>query len=140
MTQQPDSPAIAGDPRVADEALAAGGFRFVDVPTAQVDRWEAEAEPAMEAARRLARALIRTRADGEELGLVAKELDALAERLEADADPGPAGVRFNAEGRSWEWGNAAVGLRKDAEHGQRFETMKELLRNQRRFGPTASGA
>jgi RpiR family carbohydrate utilization transcriptional regulator len=31
--------------------------------------------------------------------------------------------------------SAAVGLRRDAEHGRRFEGMKQVLRNQRQFGP-----
>jgi RpiR family carbohydrate utilization transcriptional regulator len=31
--------------------------------------------------------------------------------------------------------SSAVGLRRDAEHGQRFENMKQLLRNQRLYGP-----
>ena len=30
---------------------------------------------------------------------------------------------------------SAVGLRRDAEHGHRFENMKQLLRNQRLNGP-----
>jgi acyl-coenzyme A thioesterase PaaI-like protein len=88
-----------------------GGFHFVDVPTTHVDRWEAESTPVADAARRLNEALIRTRADGAELAAIATELQALTARLEATAHPGPAGVRFNGEGRSWEWGNAAVGLR-----------------------------
>lgn len=33
--------------------------------------------------------------------------------------------------------SAAVGLRREAEHGKRFEDMKQLLRNQRRFGPVS---
>ena len=31
--------------------------------------------------------------------------------------------------------SSAVGLRRDAEHSHRFENMKQLLRNQRKFGP-----
>lgn len=34
--------------------------------------------------------------------------------------------------------SSAVGLRRDAEHGQRFENMKQLLRNQRKNGPSLS--
>lgn len=42
----------------------------------------------------------------------AQELVRQAARILAeDADDGPAGVHFNAEGRSWNWGNAVVGIR-----------------------------
>lgn len=34
--------------------------------------------------------------------------------------------------------SAAVGLRRDREHSKRFESMKQLLRNQRQFGPAVS--
>ncbi|MGN0065974.1 MAG: PaaI family thioesterase [Nocardioides sp.] len=95
----------------AGSAEIVGGFQFVDVPTSQVDQWEADSVPVADAARRLNEALIRSRAEGEELRSIAKELEGLVERLEATAHAGPAGVRYNAEGRSWEWGNAAVGLR-----------------------------
>lgn len=98
-------PGDAGSPE------AVGGFQLLDVPTAEVDAAEAASQPAVDAARSLARALIRTRVGADELALVAKELEELTARLEADADPGPVGVRFNHEGRSWEWGNAAVGQR-----------------------------
>lgn len=102
MSEFFDDPAAAAD---------AGGFHLVDIPTAEVDALEAASAPAVEAGRRLASALIRTRVDAEELALVAKELEALTARLEADAHDGPVGVRYNHEGRSWEWGNAAVGHR-----------------------------
>lgn len=99
---------------VSLDAVSSGGFQHIEVPTSEVDRWEADAAPAVDAARRLVRALIRTRADGALLAEVADDLARVADRLEADADPGPVGVRFNSEGRSWEWGNAAVGFRNAA--------------------------
>ncbi len=105
---------MSTDPAVPVEAVAAGGFQFVDIPTHEVDRIEAQTQPVVDATRRLARALIRTRADGDELAAIAKELEDLASRLDADSDPGPVGVRYNAHGRSWEWGNAAVGQRNAA--------------------------
>ncbi|MFC6343761.1 PaaI family thioesterase, partial [Nocardioides hankookensis] len=39
------------------------------------------------------------------------EVEAVVKRLRAQQMPGPAGVRFNSEGRAWNWGNAVVGLR-----------------------------
>ena len=39
------------------------------------------------------------------------EVDTLVARLRAEQLAGPAGVRYNSEGRSWGWGNAVVGRR-----------------------------
>ena len=42
----------------------------------------------------------------------ARELVRQAEQILAeDASPEPAGIHFNTEGRSWNWGNAVVGVR-----------------------------
>ena len=39
--------------------------------------------------------------------LIREAADLLAEEV----SPGPAGVRYNGEGRSWNWGNAVIGVR-----------------------------
>lgn len=91
--------------------LHGGEFAVDPTPTAEIDRLEAVFEPLATAVRDLVDATIRTTVEDDEVGLVAKEVAALVARLQASQLPGPAGVRFNTEGRSWNWGNAVVGRR-----------------------------
>lgn len=95
----------------SDASATMGGFAHVDVPTAEIDRIEAVQAPLVAAVRRLVDVAIRTRAEGAELDAAVAGIVAATDRLAADAADGPAGVRFNSEGRSWNWGNAAVGVR-----------------------------
>jgi acyl-coenzyme A thioesterase PaaI-like protein len=54
---------------------------------------------------------IRTNVDAERIA-AARDLVRQAEQILAeDASPDPAGIHFNTEGRSWNWGNAVVGVR-----------------------------
>lgn len=82
-----------------------------DVPTAEVDRLEAVHRPLADSVRDLVEATIRTTVDDEEVAAVRAEVDALVARLRAQQLDGPAGVRYNGEGRTWSWGNAVVGER-----------------------------
>jgi acyl-coenzyme A thioesterase PaaI-like protein len=86
-----------------------GGFIHDEIPNDEVDRIEAAYAPLTTAVRELVDATIRSTVSPEEAALA--EVEAVVARLRKEQMPGPAGVRFNSEGRSWNWGNAAVGLR-----------------------------
>lgn len=86
-------------------------FSEVDIPTAEVDHREAVTGALADSVRDLLDATIRTTVDDAEITAVRAELDALTARLRAAELPGPAGVRYNREGRSWSWGNAVIGQR-----------------------------
>lgn len=89
-------------------------FKLVDVADAEVDEIEARYAPLAEAVRELVDATIRSNA-GDSVVLPAVEaVRALTAQLAADQVDGPAGVNYNATGRAWNWGNAAVGLRNPA--------------------------
>jgi acyl-coenzyme A thioesterase PaaI-like protein len=88
-----------------------GGFRFSDLSTAEIDRLESFLVPLTESVRALVDATIRTAVDVTEIDRARAEIDAVTERLRSAQLDGPAGVHYNAEGRSWQWGNAAVGPR-----------------------------
>lgn len=91
--------------------MSIGGFVHDDLPSAEVDRLEAAYAPLTAAVRDLVDATIRTTVSPEELGAARAELEALLARLRVQQAAGPAGVRYNSEGRAWNWGNAVVGLR-----------------------------
>ncbi|MBC9733275.1 PaaI family thioesterase [Nocardioides marmotae] len=98
-------------PGQAPSAGYAAVFVHEDVPTAEVDRLEALHRPLADSVRDLVDATIRTTVEDEEVRAVRAEVDALVARLRARQLDGPAGVRYNAEGRTWSWGNAVVGER-----------------------------
>lgn len=91
--------------------MSIGGFIHDETPNDDLDRIEAAYGPLTEAVRELIDATIRTTVPPEEAYLALAEVEAVVKRLRAQQLPGPAGVRFNSEGRAWNWGNAAVGLR-----------------------------
>ncbi|HKS98732.1 MAG TPA: PaaI family thioesterase [Rugosimonospora sp.] len=87
------------------------GFQFTDLPTAKVDRMESYLGPLADSVRALVDATIRTTVPAAQVRRARVEIEAVTARLRARQLPGPAGIHVNAEGRSWQWGNAAVGLR-----------------------------
>jgi acyl-coenzyme A thioesterase PaaI-like protein len=91
-----------------------GGFRLSDLTTAEVDELESYLVPLADAVRDLVDATIRTTAGRDVVERATAEIDAITARLRAHQETGPSGVHFNAEGRSWQWGNAAVGKRNAA--------------------------
>jgi acyl-coenzyme A thioesterase PaaI-like protein len=91
-----------------------GGFQISDLSTAEVERIESYLVPLAESVRALVDATIRTTVGQDEAVAARATIDAVTERLRASQIDGPAGVHFNAEGRAWQWGNAAVGLRNAA--------------------------
>ncbi|XRQ14329.1 PaaI family thioesterase [Actinomadura welshii] len=96
-------------PSFEASALNVGGFVRDETPTAEVDRREAVMESLTETVRDLVDATIRTTVDDDEVRRVRDDLSALVARLRASQLPGPAGIRYNSEFRSWNWGNAAMG-------------------------------
>lgn len=88
-----------------------GGFIHDEIPNDEVDRIEAVYGPLTAAVRELVDATIRSTVSPEEAALALAEVEAVVARLRKEQIPGAAGVRFNSEGRAWNWGNAAVGLR-----------------------------
>ncbi len=91
--------------------LNLGSFSFEDVPTEEVEASERLYGGLADDVRRLVDVTIRSRVDADRVerarALVREAADLLAE----DAPEGPAGVHYNAHGRSWNWGNTVVGVR-----------------------------
>lgn len=54
---------------------------------------------------------IRTRVDPDRVAEASELIRRATQVLSEEAEDGPAGVHFNTEGRSWNWGNAVVGIR-----------------------------
>ncbi|MFL6060438.1 MAG: PaaI family thioesterase [Marmoricola sp.] len=86
-------------------------FRFVDMSDEQIDEIEGRYGPLAVALRGLVDATIRTRVGDAEIKEAVAAVEALTETLRADQIDGPSGVHYNSSGRSWSWGNAAIGLR-----------------------------
>lgn len=92
--------------------LSSASFVLSEVPTAAIDASEQQHGALADDLRALIDVAIRTRTEdpttvAEIRALVQQATDLLGK----DASPDPAGVNFNAEGRSWNWGNAVVGVR-----------------------------
>ncbi|MGB0100589.1 MAG: PaaI family thioesterase [Nocardioides sp.] len=86
-------------------------FEFLDVPDDHfAEHEEVFGELAAEV-RRLVELTIRSEADPADVRAVTAQLRAANDILGEQVRPGPAGVSFNATGRSWNWGNAVVGER-----------------------------
>jgi acyl-coenzyme A thioesterase PaaI-like protein len=86
-------------------------FKLVDVSDAEVDEVEARYAPLAAAVRELVDATIRSNAGDDVVGPAIEQIRAITEQLRADQIEGAAGVNYNATGRAWNWGNAAIGLR-----------------------------
>lgn len=86
-------------------------FQFADLSNAEVDTLEARYGPLAGAVRELLDATIRTEADD---AVVAEALAAVQQAtalLTPSVTAEHSGVHYNESGRSWSWGNAAIGLR-----------------------------
>lgn len=81
-----ENPEALAAQEVAFEALTASVHRLVDLT-------------------------VRTRVDNDEVRAVAAQIDALADRLAADAQDGPRGLEVGSDGRLRNHGNPAIGLR-----------------------------
>ncbi|MEQ6900360.1 PaaI family thioesterase [Nocardioides sp. YIM 152588] len=91
--------------------LSLGSFVASSLSTAEVEAAERLYGGLADDVRRLVDVVIRTEVDAgrveEARALVRRAEELLAEEAKA----GPAGIHFNHEGRSWNWGNAVVGVR-----------------------------
>jgi acyl-coenzyme A thioesterase PaaI-like protein len=91
--------------------LSSMSFNASDLSTAEVEASELLYGGLAGDIRVLVDVAIRTNVDAERIA-AARDLVRQAERILAeDASPDPAGIHFNTEGRSWNWGNAVVGVR-----------------------------
>src|SRR5690606_41356999 len=106
--------------RPAPYAVVASACRFVldATPSEDVDRRAAVLDSLAGTDRDLVHAASRTTVEDEEVLRIRDDLAALVARLRASHLPGPAGVRFNADRRSWNWGNAVVGAANGIEIGR----------------------
>lgn len=92
-------------------SLSLSSFSFEDVPTSEVDAAEELYGALAGDVRDVLDLTIRTRVGEEKVARARALLREAAVLLADDAPPGPAGIHVNAEGRSWNWGNAVVGVR-----------------------------
>jgi acyl-coenzyme A thioesterase PaaI-like protein len=92
-------------------SLSLSSFSFEDIPTAEVDAAEQLYGGLAHHVRDLVDVTIRTRVDEDQVAEAQRLIRQAAALLAMDAPPGPAGIHYNAEGRSWNWGNAVVGVR-----------------------------
>ncbi len=86
-------------------------FVFEDLPTDDVEAAERLWGGLTDDVRRLLDLGIRSRVDAERVARARALLQEAAGLLAQDAPAGPAGVHYNAHGRSWNWGNTVVGVR-----------------------------
>jgi len=89
-------------------------FHQVDLTNAEVDALEARYRPLAEALRVLVDATIRTQADDAVVAEALAAVESATALLKPTMIEGHAGVHYNETGRSWSWGNAAIGLRNAA--------------------------
>jgi acyl-coenzyme A thioesterase PaaI-like protein len=91
--------------------LSMSSFSFEELTTREVERTEAIYGALADDVRGLVDLAIRTQVDEERVARARALLTEASQLLAEDASPGPAGVHYNAEGRSWNWGNTVVGVR-----------------------------
>ena len=86
-------------------------FDLDPTPSEEVQRQEDVVAPLVAAVRELVELGLDTAAPAEVLREAQADLEAVTARLRAAQADRPLGVRYNAEGRSWAWGNAVIGHR-----------------------------
>jgi len=91
--------------------LSADSFVLSDLSTAEVEASERVHGALADDLRRLVDVAIRTNAGEDDVARVRELVQQATAVLEQDASPDPAGLKFNHEGRSWNWGNTVVGVR-----------------------------
>ncbi|MDO9457588.1 PaaI family thioesterase [Nocardioides sp.] len=91
--------------------LSMSSFSFEDLTTEDVDAAEALWGGLTDDVRRLLDLTIRSRVGPEQVARARAMLQEAADLLAEDAPAEPAGVHYNAHGRSWNWGNTVVGVR-----------------------------
>lgn len=92
-------------------SLSSASFQLSGQSTAAIEESERIHGALADDIRGLVDVAIRTRVSPDRVAEAQELVRQAAQVLAADAEEGPAGVHFNAEGRSWNWGNAVVGIR-----------------------------
>ncbi len=116
-------------------------FQFADLTDAEVDALEARYGPLAGAVRELLDATIRTEADDAVVAEALAAVENATALLKPTMIDGYSGVHYNESGRSWSWGNAAIGLRNavappmHVEHVANDETHAEVLLGAAYEGP-----
>lgn len=92
-------------------SLSSLSFLPSNVSTAEIEESEQVHGALAEDIRSLVDVAIRTSVDPERIAAARELVRQASQILDEDAATGPAGIHFNTEGRSWNWGNAVVGIR-----------------------------
>ena len=92
-------------------SLSAGSFVLSELSTDAVEASERLHRPLADDIRRLVDVAIRTEVPAESIATARDLVRQAADLLGEQASPDSAGIHFNAEGRSWNWGNTVVGVR-----------------------------
>lgn len=91
--------------------LSADSFSPSPLSTAAVEESERVHGALAGDIRRLVDVAIRTDVDPDRVARARALVREAEQVLSEEATEGPAGIHFNTEGRSWNWGNAVVGVR-----------------------------
>ena len=91
--------------------LSSTSFVQSELSTAEVEESEELYGALTDDIRALVDVAIRTRVGADRVAAARALIQQATQILAEDAPPDPAGIHFNAEGRSWNWGNAVVGVR-----------------------------
>jgi acyl-coenzyme A thioesterase PaaI-like protein len=86
-------------------------FSHREVPTAEIEAAEARYGAFTDDVRRLLDLTIRSTVAEDRLARAQALIREAGDVLAEEAQAGPAGVHYNSEGRSWNWGNAVIGVR-----------------------------
>lgn len=92
-------------------SLSSASFQPSEVSTASIEESERIHGALADDLRGLVDVAIRTRVAPDRVAKARELVRQAAQVLAAEAEEGPAGIHFNGEGRSWNWGNAVVGVR-----------------------------
>jgi acyl-coenzyme A thioesterase PaaI-like protein len=92
-------------------SLSSESFALSPLTTAEVEAAERVGSGLAHDLRRLVDVAIRTEVDDERVARARALVQEAEQILGEKATQGPAGVKYNAEGRSWNWGNTVVGIR-----------------------------
>lgn len=90
---------------------SSSSFSRSELTSAEVDAAEELYGALTDDVRRVLDLTIRTRAGDDDVARARALLQEAAEVLGQDVIDGPAGHRYNDEGRSWNWGNTVIGVR-----------------------------
>jgi acyl-coenzyme A thioesterase PaaI-like protein len=91
--------------------LSSLSFNLSELSTAEVEVSERLYGELAGDIRSVVDVAIRTQVDAERIAAARGLIQQATQILAEDAPPDPAGIHFNADGRSWNWGNAVVGVR-----------------------------